>query len=76
MQQNNTEVNKDLQAFILKFEPAKFKLLPKGIEIRGINDLHSSILEAKAIIEKMGLRLTINHNAEMLSYRGFEVNKC
>ncbi|WP_243853984.1 hypothetical protein [Pedobacter sp. SG908] len=45
-----------------------------GIEIRGINDMQRNIAQAKAIIERLKLRLIVSHNAEMLSYRGFEVN--
>lgn len=73
MQNNTIQVNADLQQFIQKFEPSKFKVLARGIEIRGIYDLHKGMLRANAIIEKMGLNLSISHNAEMLSYRGFEV---
>jgi len=63
----------DLQLFIEKFEPNKFKIITKGIEIRGINDLPRNINQANQIIQKMGLKLIVSHNAEMLSYRGFEV---
>ncbi|WP_205313951.1 hypothetical protein [Pedobacter nanyangensis] len=66
--------NADLQKFIDKFEPTKFKLIKNGIEIRGIIDLNRGIQEAKALIERFQLRLIISHTAEMLSYRGFEVN--
>jgi len=76
MQNNQITVSPDLQQFIDKFEPSKFKLLQGGIEIRGINDIHRNIAEAKAIIARLKLRLTVSHNAEMLSYRGFEVNNC
>lgn len=74
MQNNQVKVSPDLQRFIDKFEPSKFKLMPGGIEIRGINDIHRSITQAKEIIAILNLRLTVSHNAEMLSYRGFEVN--
>ncbi len=63
----------DLEQFIKMFEPSKFKILSRGIEIRGISDLHKTMLSAKAIIDAMGLNLIVSHNAEMLSYRGFEV---
>jgi len=74
MQNENLMVNSDLQTFIQKFDPSKFKVLSRGVEIRGIHDLHGSIARANEIIQSMSLRLTVNHNAEMLSYRGFEVN--
>jgi hypothetical protein len=74
MKKTATQVNPDLQKFIEKFEPNKFKLMAKGIEIRGINDMHRNIAQAKDLIERLELNLTISHNAEMLSYGGFEVN--
>ena len=67
-------VSSDLQKFIDKFEPSKFKLMAKGIEVRGINDLHRNITQAKDLIERLKLNLTVSHNAEMVSYGGFEVN--
>lgn len=74
MQNNQVTVSPDLQHFIDKFEPSKFKLMAGGIEIRGINDMQRNIAQARAIIERLKLRLIVSHNAEMLSYRGFEVN--
>ncbi|RWU05050.1 hypothetical protein [Pedobacter chitinilyticus] len=66
--------NADLQKFIDKFDPRKFKLIKNGVEIRGIIDLHRGMQEAKALIERFQLKLVVTHTAEMLSYRGFEVN--
>jgi hypothetical protein len=74
MENNTTKLSADLQKFIDKFEPTKFKLMSKGIEIRGINNIHQNIAYAKELIEKMKLKLTISHNADMVSYGGFEVN--
>lgn len=45
-------ISADLQVFIDKFEPNKFKLMAKGIDIRGINDMHRNIIQAKALIER------------------------
>ena len=67
-------MSSDLQKFIDKFEPSKFKLMAKGIEVRGINDLHRNITQAKDLIERMKLKLIVSHNAEMISCGGFEVN--
>ncbi|TCC96568.1 hypothetical protein [Pedobacter hiemivivus] len=66
------KMSADLQQFIEKFEPSKFKLMTKGIEIRGINDLHRNINQAKDLIEKMRLNLVVSHNAEMVCYGGFD----
>lgn len=74
MQNNQVKVSPDLQQFIDQFEPSKFKLMSGGIEISGINDMQRNIAQARAIIERLKLRLIVSHNAEMLSYRGFEVN--
>lgn len=74
MENTTTKLSADLQKFIDKFEPTKFKLMAKGIEIRGINNIHQNITYAKELIEKMKLKLTVSHNADMVSYGGFEVN--
>ncbi|TDQ09454.1 hypothetical protein [Pedobacter metabolipauper] len=74
MEKTVIKISADLQQFIDKFEPNKFKLMAKGIEIRGINDMHRNITQAKDLIERLELNLFVSHNAEMLSYGGFEVN--
>jgi hypothetical protein len=74
MENKAIKITPDLQMFIDKFEPNKFKIMTKGIEIRGINDMHRNISQAKGIIERLELNLIVSHNAEMLSYGGFEVN--
>lgn len=74
MEKTQITISSDLQKFINKFEPNKFKLLAKGIEIRGMSDLHRNITRAKELIEKMNLKLVVLHDAEMISYGGFEVN--
>ena len=74
MEKTETKISKDLQKFIDKFQPNKFKLMAKGIEIRGVKDMHRNVSQAKALIEILKLDLFVSHNAEMLSYGGFEVN--
>ena len=74
MDNTQLDISTDLKIFMDKFEPIKFKMFTRGIEIRGINNIHDNILEARAIIEKLELKLVVLHNAEMLSYKGFEVN--
>jgi hypothetical protein len=73
MKNTDTQISTDLQKFIEKFEPNKFKLLARGIEIRGNNDVYRSITFAKELIERMKLKLTVHHSAEMAMYGGFEV---
>ena len=72
MEKTEVKMSSDLQKFVEKFEPSKFKLMAKGIEIRGINDLHRNITQAKDLIERMKLILILSHNAEMVSYGGFD----
>jgi len=67
-------LSKDLQKFIEKFEPNKFKIMRSGIEVRGMNNIHDAIETAKRLIEKLKLNLRVSHNAEMVSYGAFEVN--
>ncbi|MBG6236257.1 hypothetical protein IWX76_002838 [Pedobacter sp. CAN_A7] len=74
MEKTEAKISTDLQKFIDKFQPNKFKLMAKGIEIRGIKDMHRNVSQAKALIEYLELDLFVSHNAEMLSYGGFEVN--
>lgn len=66
--------NDDLQQFMELFKPDKFKRTAKGIELRGLVDLLGEIALAKEIINKKGLNLMVVHKAEMLTFKGFEVN--
>lgn len=63
----------DIQKFIESFEPSKFKMLSRGIEVRGIKDIHKSISFANQVIEKLKLKLAVSHSAEMAMYGSFEV---
>ena len=74
MERKEISITPDLQHFIDKFQPNKFKLMAKGIEVRGINNMHSTITQAKDLIDRLELNLIVQHNAEMLIYGGFEVN--
>ncbi|RNL51166.1 hypothetical protein [Pedobacter jejuensis] len=66
--------NEDLQTFIKKFDPKKYKLTRAGVEIRGINDMYRNLTQARNIIANLELNLTVIHTADMLSYGGFQVN--
>jgi hypothetical protein len=74
LQKMETKISRDLQKFMDIYEPSKFKLLTKGVEIRGVRDIHQNINQAKELIDRLKLNLIISHNAEMLSYGGFEVH--
>ena len=68
----NIQMN-DLERFIMEFEPSKFKLLSRGVEIRGIKDLDRSIALARQVIEVLKLQLTVSCSGEMAMYGSFEV---
>jgi hypothetical protein len=68
------DTHTDLLRFIEQFQPRKFKFISRGLEIRGAVDLHRAMNEARVVIERLQLPLAVKHSAEMLSYRGFEVN--
>jgi len=74
MQIPKEKLNDDLYLFMDIFKPDKFKITSKGIELRSIVDLNGDIALAKDIIRKLGLKLSVSHTAEMLTFRGFEVN--
>lgn len=74
MEKTQVKISSDLQKFIDKFEPNKFKVMARGIEVRGINDMHRNLRQAKDLIERLELNLIVHHNADMLSYGAFEVN--
>jgi hypothetical protein len=67
-------INPDLQKFIDKFEPSKYKLVKAGLEVRGVRDMPRNLSQAKELIDRLKLNLTVSHNAEMLTYGGFEVS--
>lgn len=66
-------MSKDLRKFIEKFEPNKYKVLPSGIEVRGMTRIHDALQLAKNVIDKFQLNLMVIHTAEMVGYGGFEV---
>jgi hypothetical protein len=74
MEKPTTKISTDLQKFIDKFEPEKFKMIADGIEIRGISNIHRTIHEAQMLIDRMKLNLTVVHRAEMMALRAFEVS--
>nr|WP_276898002.1 hypothetical protein [Pedobacter kyonggii] len=73
MKEEENGINKDMQLFTDKFEPAKYKLMDNGIEVRGMKDIHRSLVGAAVIIERLGLKVSISHDAGMLSYGACKV---
>lgn len=62
-----------LQQFLEAFRPNKFKFFSKGLEVRGVVDINFAVLEAREIIARLKLSLVVVHTAEMVAFRGFEV---
>jgi hypothetical protein len=65
----------DLQQFIGKYDPSKFKELKNGIEVRGVYDLHGAMNKARELIIDLSMGLEVVHNAEMAAYKAFEVRE-
>jgi len=55
MQDQQNGISKDMQLLSVKFEPAKYKVMEYGIEVRGMMDIHRSLVQATAIIERLEL---------------------
>ncbi|WP_316841317.1 hypothetical protein [Pedobacter gandavensis] len=64
----------DLQTFISLFEPGKYKRLKNGIELRGQPNLERNVAAAKSLIQHLKLNLMVISDANMATYRAFEVN--
>ncbi len=71
--ENQHILNTDLQKFVEKFQPNKFKVLTDRIEIRGLNNIHRGVAQANDLIQKLKLKLKVHHSAEMASYGGMEI---
>lgn len=65
----------DLDKFLAKYQPSKFKRLSKSIEVRGVNDLEGAMNKARGLILDLKLRLVVINDAEMASYKAFEVRE-
>jgi hypothetical protein len=68
-------VSADLDRFIDKYQPSKFKRLSKSIEVRGVNDLEGAMNKARQLILDLKLKLVVINDAEMASYKAFEVRE-
>ena len=65
----------DLQKFIDKYQPSKYKLLKAGIDVRSVYDLSGAMNKARQLIVDLGLRLEVVHDADMAANRSFEVKE-
>jgi hypothetical protein len=65
----------DLEIFIEKFQPSKFKELKKSIEVRSVHDVESASNKARKLIKSLGLRLVVVRDANAASRGAFEVDE-
>ncbi|KEQ31223.1 hypothetical protein N180_02955 [Pedobacter antarcticus 4BY] len=65
----------DLQMFISKYKPSKYKVLKNGIEVRSVPNVEEAENKARELIKEMKLRLVVVRDAEMSAYRAFEVQE-
>ena len=63
----------DLQKFISKMQPSKFKELKNGIEVRSVQDVKEGVNKARELINSLGLRLEVVDTAEMAERKAYEV---
>ena len=60
MQEEQNGISEDMQLFIDKFEPSKYKLMNYGIKVSEIKDILRSLVKATAIIERLELKISIS----------------
>lgn len=70
-----TKRKTDMQRFIDKFHPSKYKVLKNGIDVRSVNDMNGAMNKARELINDLGLGLVVVHDAVMAENRSFEVRE-
>lgn len=70
-----TKRKTDMQRFIGKYHPSKYKVLKNGIDVRSVNDLNGAMNKARELINDLRLGLVVIHNADMAANRSFEVRE-
>lgn len=65
----------DLQLFIKKYQPSKFKELKNGIEVRSVKDIEDASKRATQLIDSMSLGLVVVRDAIMAERSAFEVRE-
>lgn len=72
---NEPDNQLDIQKFISKYKPSKYKVLKNGIEVRSVTNVEEAANKACELIKEMKLRLVVVRDAEMSAYRAFEVQE-
>ena len=65
----------DLQIFIEKYQPSKFKVMSGKIEVRSVYNLEEAQNKAHEVIKEYGLGLVVVRDAELAANRSFEVKE-
>jgi len=65
----------DLQIFIEKYQPSKFKVMSGKIEVRSVYNLEEAQNKAREVINEYGLGLVVVRDAELAANRSFEVKE-
>lgn len=65
----------DLEIFIEKYQPSKFKKLKSGIEIRSVQDVDGAQNKAAELIKHMSLGLTVVRDATAAARGSFEIRE-
>jgi len=65
----------DLQIFIEKYQPSKFKVMTGKIEVRSVYNLEEAQNKAREVIKEYGLGLVVVRDAELAANRSFEVKE-
>lgn len=68
-------VKTDLEIFIEKYQPSKFKKLKNSIEVRSVVDVESASNKAAELIKSLKLGLVVVRDASAACRGAFEVKE-
>lgn len=69
----NQNSKTDLQIFIEKYSPSKYKELKNSVEVRSVNDVEKASNKATELIKSLKLGLVVVRDANAASRGAFEV---
>jgi hypothetical protein len=70
---DNQNSKTDLQIFIEKFQPSKYKQLKNSVEVRSVHDIESASNKATELIKSLNLGLVVVRDASAACRGAFEV---
>jgi hypothetical protein len=71
--ENKTSDKSDLDIFIEKFQPSKFKKLKNSVEVRSVLDVENTSFKATELIKNLSLGLVVVRDANAACRGAFEV---